>query len=320
MLRVYTWCRGWTANCYAAQLQLFRPNAEVGYDLAPGFRLRSGVFRTSINSLGLHGEEISRAKPSGMRRIAVVGESSAFGYLVSDGQEAARLLEVELRRRGLDVQVINGAVPGYNLYQSTVRFREVLAPLEPDVVLLYAGWNDLPYITSPDPRAERFRLRSVAPAWERMLGHSVLYGFVVYRIWGGPVRLVPAEFAAAEPTPGGIAAFRGNLRHLADDVGAAGARLVVCAQASAAHPDVAPALRPALARDAQAQDASIRLGQWLHGELRDFAAEHGLPFLDAYGVIPPDATMLADYVHLTGQGEQRLSKIWADGLLPLLEH
>lgn len=196
----------------------------------------------------------------------------------------------------------------------------MLAPLEPDIVLLYAGWNDLPYVTSPDPRAERFRRRSVAPAWERMLGHSVLYGFVVYRVWGGPVRLVPAEFAAAEPTIAGIAAFRENLRRLADDVGAAGARLVVCAQASAAHPDVAPALRPALARDVQAQDASIRLGQWLHGELRGFAAENGLPFLDAYGVISPDETMLADYVHLTVRGKRRLSEIRADGLLPFVEH
>src|SRR5487761_1181193 len=103
VLRAYVAFRGWTANCYAAQLQLFRPNAETGYDLAPGFRLRSEVFRMSINSLGLRGPEIGRRKQPGVERIVIVGESSAFGYLASDGQEAARLLEKTLRERGHQV-------------------------------------------------------------------------------------------------------------------------------------------------------------------------------------------------------------------------
>src|SRR5690242_7410991 len=54
-LRAVVFVRGWTPNCYAAQLQLFRPNPETGYDLQPGFRLRSSVYRISINSLGLRG-------------------------------------------------------------------------------------------------------------------------------------------------------------------------------------------------------------------------------------------------------------------------
>jgi hypothetical protein len=151
LLRVYTWNRGWTPNCYAAQLQLFRPNAQLGYDLRPGFRLRSGAFTVSLNSFGMRGAEVEAAKPAGVRRIAIVGESSGFGYFVSDGQEAARLLEDDLRKRGCRVEVLNGAVPGYNLYQSTLRFRDVTAPLKPDLVIAYVGWNDLPYVVSREP-------------------------------------------------------------------------------------------------------------------------------------------------------------------------
>ena len=171
-IRAYLALRGWTANCYAAQLQLFRPNEKTGYDLAPGFQLHSGVYRMSVNSLGLRGPQVSRRKPPGVTRIAIVGESSAFGYLVSDGEEAARLLERTLREQGHKVEVLNGGVPGYNLFQSVVRFREVLAPLEPDITIAYLGWNDLPYIVSDEPAAEHFRLRRVPPAWERLLSHS----------------------------------------------------------------------------------------------------------------------------------------------------
>ena len=314
LLRVYTWGRGWTPNCYAAQLQLFRPEARCGYDLAPGFRLRSGAFTVATNSRGLRGPEIATTKPPGVRRIAIVGGSSAFGYFVSDGQEAARLLEGALRERGCQVEVVNGAVPGYNLYQSTLRFRETLAPLKPDFVIVYAGWNDLPYVVSPNPRAERFRVRPVAPAWERILGHSTLYGFLFYRIGGGPARMTPAGFAAYEPTTDGARQFRENLSRLADEADRVQARLVLCAQATAAHPKATNELRQSLAPDAASQASAIRLGEWLHATLIEFAATRGLPLLDAYAEIEPDETMLRDYVHLTEAGERRLADIWRAGL------
>jgi lysophospholipase L1-like esterase len=314
MLRAYLALRGWTPNCYAAQLQLFRPNAETGYDLAPGFCMRSSVGRISINSLGLRGPEVNLAKPPSVRRIAIVGESSAFGYQVSDGEEAARLLVRTLGDRSETIEVLNGGVPGYNLFQSIVRFGEVLAPLKPDIVIAYLGWNDLPYIVSNEPAADRFCRRPVAAAWERLLSHSTLYGFVVYRVWGGPVQMVPADFASGEPTPAGQRQFVDNLSALATEVERSGARLIVCAQATAAHPDVSNELRSALGPDDAKQAAAIRLGDWLHRTLADFAAERNLAFIDAYAEIPATSTMLVDYVHLTAQGEQRLADLWAEAV------
>lgn len=318
VLQAYVAFRGWTANCYAAQLQLFRPNAKTGYDLTPGFRLQSEVFKMSINSLGLRGPEIDRLKPAGVERIAIVGESSAFGYLVSDGQEAARLLEEKLRERGHRVEVLNGGVPGYNLFQSIERFQKVLASLEPDIVVAYLGWNDLPYVVSKEPAASQFRLRPVAPAWERLLGHSTLYGFVVYRLWGGPVRMAPADFAATDPTTAGRRQFRENLAALQGEVEKTGARLVICAQATAAHPRVSHDLKPALGGDAETQAAAIRLGAWLHEALAEFATERRLPFIDAYAEVPPTTEMLSDYVHLTVIGEECLAEVWANSIEALL--
>ena len=317
-LRAYVAVRGWTPNCYAAQLQLFRPNAETGYDLQPGFRLRSSVYRISINSLGLRGPEINRQKPPGVKRIAIVGESSAFGYFVSDGEEAARLVEQTLNERGDNVEVINGGVPGYNLFQSTVRFREVLAPLQPDIVIAYLGWNDLPYVTSDEPNAQRFRRRPSVSSSERLLSHSTLYGFVVYRLWGGAAQMVPADFAKDEPTRSGEWQFAENLARLASEVESAGARLVICAQATAAQSAVSDDLMPALGPDAARQASAIRLGQWLHRTLGSFANERGLMFIDAYAEIPPTSAILKDYVHLTAAGERRLAELWANVVAPLL--
>lgn len=313
-LRAYLAYRGWTANCYAAQLQLFRPNPDAGCDLAPGFRLQSGTYRISINSLGLRGPEISPSKPPGVTQIAIVGESSAFGYLVSDGEEAARVLEDTLRDHGHNVEVLNGGVPGYNLFQSIVRFREVLAPLEPDIVIAYLGWNDLPYVVSDEPVAERFRRKAVAPAWERLLSHSSLYGFLVYRLWGGPVRMVPADFAAGEPTASGQRQFVENLSALAKEVEKSGAKLIICAQATAAHPQVSPDLLSVLGPDAAKQQQAIELGEWLHGSLADFAAEREIEFVDAYESILPTRELLSDYVHLTAAGEKRLAEIWIESV------
>ncbi|HEV3025120.1 MAG TPA: GDSL-type esterase/lipase family protein, partial [Pirellulales bacterium] len=289
-LRTYVWCRGWTSNCYATQLFLFRPRDDVGCDLRPGFRLRSSHFEITINSLGLRGPEIVRDKPPGVRRLAIVGESSTFGYLVRDGEVAARLLERNLRDRGLKVEVLNAGVPGYNLNQSTVRFREVIAPLKPDLVLTYLGWNDLTYVVSETPAERRFRVRHdyvAIPAWERLLGHSTLCGLVIYRIWKRPMQMTPAQIGGTQPTEAGAASFRANLERLADDVEAAGARLVICAQATAAHPDVPAELGAWLADTPQKRVEIIELGAWLHDTERDFAAERQFPFFDARAAIEP---------------------------------
>jgi lysophospholipase L1-like esterase len=321
-LRAYVWSRGWTANCYATQLFLFRPRDDVGCDLRPGFRLRSGHFEITINSLGMRGPEIDREKPPSVQRVAIVGESSTFGYLVRDEEVAARKLERNLRERGLNVEVLNAGVPGYNLNQSTVRFREVVAPLKPDLVLAYLGWNDLTYVVSDEPSARRFHVRPdyfAIPAWERLMGHSTLCGLVIYRLWKRPMQMTPAQIGGTRPTEAGTAAFRANLARLADDAAAAGAPLVLCAQATAAHPDVPAELEPWLAKTPEKRMEMIELGSWLHDTEADFAAERHLPFLDARKAIEPTTENLGDFVHLTPEGERKLAEFWADELAPMLE-
>lgn len=318
VLRIYVAARGWTPNCYASELDFFVPHPVAGYTVKDNFHLKSGVFSVRTNSRGMRGPEPRSGKEPGVTRIAILGESSAFGYLVNDGEEAARLLENLLWSTGYKVEVINAAVPGYNLYQTKTRFEADVATLRPDVVLLYLGWNDLAYVVSDEPLAQRFRTRQVAAWWKRALGKSTLYGFVMYRMLGGPAGMMQADFGGHQPTHVGEEQFRRNLRALVSDVRRYSPRVVIGIQATAAHPDVSTAMRRSLAHTPEKEQATIHLGQWLHDTELALADELGLPVIDAYGQIPPDEAHFGDYVHLTKVGERLLAEIWAEGLTPQL--
>ena len=324
LIRVYVWARGWTPNCYAADLDLYQPHPTRGSEFRPGFRLRSGVFRIAVNRWGLRGPDISRTKSAGVTRIAVLGGSSVFGYFVSDGEEAARLLERSLDTPDREVQVLNAGVPGYNLFQTCDRFEERIVPLAPDIVVLYLGWNDLPYICSEDPRQLRHRIRPIAPDYERHLGRSTLYGFVKYRLWGvSPPALLPRRVGQAIPTVAGRRCFRENLDKLAAAIRGSGAKMLVSAQCIAAREDVSPELQRQLHGDNQQRAARIGsrltdLGSLLRETLETFARDHRAPFVDLNRTITADETMLRDYVHLTAVGERQLAACWAVELEALL--
>ena len=319
LLRVYVWSRGWTANCYAADLQLYQPHPVIGSELAPNFRLRSSVHEVSVNAAGFRGPPIAQQKPVGVVRVAMLGGSATYGYLARDQQVAARLLEDELRAKGLDAEVINAGVPGYNLYHTTVRYRERVAPLKPDYVVLYLGWNDLPYVVSDQPRHADFRIKQIAPGWQRLLSHSTLYGFVFYRLRNDRPHMAPPAEVRLKPTSIGSQQLRENLEQLAAEIEASGAQMIVCAQACGAHPEVSDELR--LQLDAQERVPAARmvpLAQMLHETLHALAERHQAPFVDAYEAIPPTEENLGDYIHLTPRGERLLAELLAELLTELL--
>ena len=319
-LRVYVWARGWTPNCYAAELELFRPHPEIGYDLKPNFRSASGAFRISTNARGLRGPDLDSEKPAGRIRIAILGESSAFGYLVSDGQEIDRLLESKLRAAGQNVEVLNGGVPGYNLFHTSVRYREVVAPLKPNLVILYLGWNDLTsYVISETPNDESFRVRPIAPAWKRLLGKSTLYGFIFHRLLAAPVRFAPATVTGTVVTPAGEQQFRENLGKLIREIRKDGPDVMVVAQCSAGNPKAEGDLRKALGDSEAIIQRMIELGSWLHDTEKEIAEKEGVRFEDAYMKMKPSHENLLDYIHLSAQGEEALADLLKSNLTLWIE-
>lgn len=114
------------------------------YDPVLTFRNRRGASfpdaGVTINALGLRGPEVAVAKPAGVRRVLCLGDSCTFGA----GRPYPDMLQQILDERAPGTfQVLNGGVIGYTSLHGLEWLERDLAPLAPDVVTLYFGWNDM---------------------------------------------------------------------------------------------------------------------------------------------------------------------------------
>ncbi|HEY7515823.1 MAG TPA: SGNH/GDSL hydrolase family protein [Vicinamibacteria bacterium] len=158
------------------------PNPRLGYELRPGAHVRAEV-EYRISSGGLRSPEALLVKPPGVRRVAVLGDSIAFGYWVADERTFARQLEAML---GPSVQVLNFGVPGYNLEQEIEVLRTKALAYDPDLVVVAFCLNDLEGIFSYEFGLTLDRSARSATIGGRLLEgllrRSLLASWVEYRL------------------------------------------------------------------------------------------------------------------------------------------
>jgi lysophospholipase L1-like esterase len=184
-------------------------------------------------------------------------------------------------------------------------------------VVLYLGWNDLRYICSERP--DDYRRRPISSSFERLLGRSALYGLIAYRLLGGTNQAAPDTPGQAVSTPQGKRQFRDNLLQMAAAIRQCNAQMVVCTQCMAAHPQASERVRDFVSHDPEVVAQMTALGQWVSNELREFAAAENAELVDVYRALPADQKHLADYIHLTAEGERQLARLLAERLHALLD-
>lgn len=110
--------------------------------LVPGEH-RSRVATAMINSDGFVGDELQPDGPD-LWRIAAVGDSCTYGSGDSIHPYPAQL-QALLRSQhpGHRYEVVNAGISGLNSELALRRLRTKVLPLDPDVVTIYIGWNDL---------------------------------------------------------------------------------------------------------------------------------------------------------------------------------
>ncbi len=133
---------------------LFRADPRLFWRFRPGtvFDAEAPV---PINERGYRGPEPLYPRPPGLLRIAVLGDSVAFGSASAWPEILAERLGRSVRGRA--VEVLNFAVPGYTVVQGLRQFEDEVLPLAPDVVLVAFGWNDHWLARGGLPDADRDR-------------------------------------------------------------------------------------------------------------------------------------------------------------------
>jgi lysophospholipase L1-like esterase len=125
-------------NVRARQQNWMMPDPYFGHRLNPA--------EVALNSIGIRNREVSRDKAPGLFRIILLGDSVTFnsppGQKGGEGSLASSLTK---RLEGTPpgrVEVINGAIAGYTIYQERLLLERDLLPLHPDLVILQYCLND----------------------------------------------------------------------------------------------------------------------------------------------------------------------------------
>lgn len=124
---------------------IYQPSEMPGvlYTYRPDFEGTAFGVGLKTNSLGFRGPEWAVQKPVGVFRIALIGDSYAFGFGVPYEQTVGEQLADHLEARiGRPVEVLNFGVNGYNSHQQQAVLDQLAMGYDPDLVLLLPTSND----------------------------------------------------------------------------------------------------------------------------------------------------------------------------------
>jgi lysophospholipase L1-like esterase len=160
-----------------------QPDGELGYVLRPGFD-RAGMH---VSEQGFFQKEIiPEDKAAWRQRVAAMGESTTQGTsLTVNYPYYLRTLLAANGEGHSGVEMINGGVAGWVSDQVALWTEKKVAPLRPDIVVLYVGWNDF---QSYDPFQR--------PAIKSYFFEA--YGGAAYLIESSPLKLVSLASAGLE--------------------------------------------------------------------------------------------------------------------------
>lgn len=281
-------------------LKLLRPNRVF-----PGkeVEIRS-------NSLGLRSPELLPQRTPGSLRVAVVGASTVMGELArSNDTTFPALLAERLRARYPQrrIEVVNAGISGYRLADQLRMLEKIVLPLEPDLVIIYPGFNDFADYcrdAAQAPASLRQGLPLVSlPGW--LLSVEAVRRHTAFLRSASPGRQTLLDPAAVDLQP-----YRARLERLVATVREAGVPLVLATNARAYRPE--QPLDEQMRLSAQARyfnpcfdlPGLNALYDRHNGEILEVGRRFGVPALPLHERIPGGREFFADASHFTLAGEQ----------------
>lgn len=298
------------------------PHPYLTYYPAPHFS--KGL--TAHNALGYRGDEFSLEKPAGVFRIVALGGSSTYDVSIPDNQQTFTAQLERLLRQDYGyaaVEVINAGVPGYNSWELLVNLEFRVLDLDPDLVIIYEGTNDV-HARLVEPGAYRGDDTGRRQAWQAppvaVWEHSALLRILsrmsnrtrqvsiddyvsapTYLSWPFEARLSeldlePAEVLAQNPP----IYFRRNLENM----------VAVARQHEVAILLATWAYSPYL-NDYASKDYYQRGFEENNNIVREVAASQAVPLFDFASVMPQSAAYWADGRHSNEAGALEKARLFA---------
>ncbi|NIA15305.1 MAG: hypothetical protein GWP08_14645 [Nitrospiraceae bacterium] len=298
----------------------FVPDSALSYRLRPGFVFRApgGLQVTRHNASGFRGDSEFPPKTDGTLRVICLGGSTTYGVSVVDNDATypaalERFLNDDLRPEAWErVEVFNLGVGGYTSREILMNLKLHGLPLEPDIVLIQSGVNDVTPRFYVDFDLDYAHFRKPLQPLETGLLARTAFRSHLFLIAGWKLGLLapitlqsrsqypmpPAKEALANLNRNGTEAYRRNLAEAIDLAEGAGAHVWLLTQAHL----FSSAFR-APDEDMRLLDEAYRRGLVEHNEvMRDLAANPAVGLVDLERSVPLASQHFEDPIHVTEEG------------------
>ncbi|MCP3919435.1 MAG: SGNH/GDSL hydrolase family protein [bacterium] len=141
--------RQWTRYGTFGPIYSFATHTESGLEIPIPHSVTESI---EIDSRGFRSPELEMPKPQGRVRFAFLGGSTTYCAEVSSNAATwPALVATGLAEAfpAADIDWANGGVGGYSTQQSLVNWEHRLAPVAPDVAVIYHATNDITVDTRP---------------------------------------------------------------------------------------------------------------------------------------------------------------------------
>lgn len=311
-------------------LALYRLHPFTNVGPRAGGSLELHGKRAELNELGFRSPERSLARSSPQTlRVLTAGGSTTFDLLAEDDRSSwPQRLERALVEERLEVEVWNAGFPGWTSLENLISLaaRDVL--IEPDVVLLYQGINDLqPASAQPfDPTYEKGH----ADVHRRAMGFDLPPPTLLERsVLVERLRALfrPSQNSRADPAhqevarrsqlpQAAVATFRRHLRSFHAIAQAHGARVVLMTQPLHLREGTLAADRAYVESWIPGFDAtlSIEALERFNDVVCEVALDSGAVLFDAAREIDWQDEDFADPMHYSALGSEKLARYVAEQL------
>lgn len=286
------------------------------------------------NSAGFRGKEFSKEKNQGVYRIVCLGGSAVYGVQLSDSQTYPAQLERLLNsyQDKITFQVINAGVTGYTTMESLINLVTRILPLNPDMIIIYHGYNDFKPNRFPgfEPDYTHWRIRETLPERHliNILSSKISFVRNLMTLQLKIMRKYNLYFSKCRRfhtvSDKGVSSFIRNLKNMIYIARGNGIVPVISTfsflmnkENLEQHPDKfkdliwrLPNLSYQGILDAKTQYNDV---------IREVAREQKVLLVDNASLIPESLDYLFDHCHFTAEGAILLAKNFAKAILEYLE-